>query len=334
MCPRASTTDSRADSAPEDPQLLLAESAFLQPKLANMPAFMHAPIKEKLANNYRRQRIIMSILALTAPLVHSLYGEWKFIYSFGDLPADSRLLLYLVSVGSASIGCAAAFPLDPTTEAGAKFTVIPVTIGSMLRCFGVVLDLYHTGYIVNDACTLVHRITNTVLFCSWFQGIWLGLNRRFTWKMSRTCHAIDGFAIFLCTLLIRHLGPSTGYPPGAMSFPAALTRGLSALLLGLVGLAPSNRLRIARFATHLGWNHVTMSLEEFSHAKELAEQSGACCSRSHALGTESSYSLDDDEGQGGANDDASAAGSIASRYTAKIVGQPWQPVDAPGSQAE
>ena len=256
--PPADAADAKLDVL-EVRRLPHVESAGLS---ADLPWHLQSPLRQKLYQNFTRQRAIMSALALSGLLLHSLFGEWDFLFTFGTLPRDSRVLVYVVSVYSTSLIMAATFPRDPSSEAGAQFTVAPVIAGSILRCFGVALDLYHTGPLVNDACTCVHRATSVVLFAVWLIAALQGLAARFTWRSARCVHLLEGTSLVLCTMLIRALGPSPSYPPGGMSFGAALARGGFAVFLGAGVLSPQNRARIAQHANSLGLNQLIISLAE------------------------------------------------------------------------
>ena len=90
-------------------------------------------------------------------MLHALFGEWDMLFSIGTLPADARVLAYVVSLYPSTLIAAAAFPTSAsTTTAGARFLFVPVVCCSILRCFGVGLDLHHTQTHVNLACTLAH----------------------------------------------------------------------------------------------------------------------------------------------------------------------------------
>jgi len=232
-----------------------------------LPSHLVQPVHEQLAKKYSRWRVAMSLLAIAGPVLHSLYGEWDFIMALGEMRADDRLAVFVVTSFPANIIAAAAFPVTVTNQAGARFIFVPAVVCSILRCFGVCLDLYHTATHVNSACALVHTLTVALLFCVWLRGAVLGVASRYTWLHHRCIFSIDGAALLLCNIAIHALGPPPSFSPGNMSFPAALSRGAASLLLGAV-LTPANRLRIARIANHAGMNHVTVRLEELSVASE------------------------------------------------------------------
>ena len=228
--------------------------------------YLRYPLRRKLAENFTWQRMLMSIICLSGFLLHSLFGEFAFLghpaLALGTLPKDSRVLIYAFGAYSTCILIAASFPVNPSTEAGAKFCAAPVLVGSVLRCCGVALDVYHTGHFDAYACTLVHRLANAAVFGLWLHYLWLGVTHRVSWRAGRFTHFGEGLMFVLCALLLRVLGPTPHYAPGRMSYPAALARGGLAMLLGGVVLTPRNRMRIARLANTLGWNHVVFSLGE------------------------------------------------------------------------
>ena len=240
------------------------ESADLS---SDIPGFLQIPLRQKLSQSFTRQRALLALLTLSTTSLSPLFGEWDFAWqavhglSLDSLPRDSRLALYVASVYSTSLFVAALFPNDMSSKAGAQFQ-LPVVVGSTLRCVGVVLDVYHTGPLVNPACTAVHRLTSVVLFLAWLSApvrSWAG---RFDWYWGRCIHMTEGVALVTCTLLIRALGPSEHYPPGGMSLSAALARGGLAIVLGGLVLSPPNRRHLARLANHFGVNHVVLSLND------------------------------------------------------------------------
>ena len=79
--------------------------------------------------------------------------------------------------------------------------------------------------------------------------------------------------MLLCTFGLRLLGPSPSYPPGEMSFAAALARGGAALLLGLFLLAPVNRAQAAEMAMSCGWNRVATDAARVFVAPKAQEAS-------------------------------------------------------------
>ena len=231
--------------------------------------FKQMPMRQKLSQSFTRQRALLALLSVLGTSFSLLFGEWDFVGlgvewgsvcgSLGTLSRDSRLVMYVVSVYSTSLLIMAAFPYNLSSAAGTQF-LLPILVGSVLRCVGVVLDVYHTGPLVNPACTAVHRLTSVVLFGAWLSTpvqAWAG---RFDWYWGRGIHMIEGVALVTCTLLIRALGPSEHYPPGGMSLSAALARGGLAIVLGGLVESPPNRRRLARLANHFGVNHVVLSL--------------------------------------------------------------------------
>ena len=206
--------------------------------------------------HFSRQQAALSICSLAGPLLHSLFGEWDFVYALGSLPADSRLLTYLLSVYGSTLFVIVSFPECAAVEAGSRFTFVPVVVGGILRCFGVCLDYYHTQTHVNDACTCLHSGMAVSLFLLWLAATALGIRRRFDWAAARWVHTLEGTLLVLCTLGLRALGSPPSYPPGEMSFPVALTRGGLAVILGTFFLAPASRSQISLMAKNCGWNDV------------------------------------------------------------------------------
>ena len=256
----ASQQQSKRDQG-EPPYL---ESSYLSDEEVHCDHQYMMLLRRGLARNFTRQQILMSTIALFPFVMHSLFGEYDFIFTLGTLPADSRVVAYCMSAYLSTIICAASFPTSPTSTAGARFIYVPVVVGACLRAIGVCLDLYHTEAHVNVACTAVHGLTALVLICLWLNGAWLGSNHQFTWANARWVHGGEGTALVLCVLGLRACGPPPSYPPGNMSFVAALARGGLAMFLGIVLIAPPNRIRIASAANRLGLNHVTIYLHELN----------------------------------------------------------------------
>ena len=234
--------------------------------------------RQKLARRFTCMRLILLVLALLGPLLNALFTGWLFLFStrpndsrvflyfYSSLPNDSRVYLYFVSVYPYNLMIAARFPDHTVPEGKVLFIGI---VGSIIRCVGVLLDLFHTGALVNASCTLVHRLASVVIFCAWLHAGVLGYADRFSWANARCVHCIEGAAFLLSTMLIRALGPSERYPPGSMSFGCALARGCLPLLLGGVILSRRNRLRVATLANRLGIYHVTVSLGELRPAPDV-----------------------------------------------------------------
>ena len=169
------------------------------------------------------------------------------------------------------------------------------------------LDVYHTGPLVNPACTAVYRLTNVVLFVAWLSAPVRSWLCRFDWYWGRCIHLTEGVALVACTLLIRALGPSEHYPPGGMSLSAALARGGLAILLGGLVLSPPNRRRLARLANHLGVNHVVLSLRDID-LNPANRRDAYCEIRPPSIRPPSQL-------QGGAEDDTSASSLTSPRYS-------------------
>lgn len=302
-------------SVPEDSTALpCMESAHL-----SGDSFQNAALRQALARRYTFLWVIVSMICISGPLLQSLYGEWDFIFSFGTLPADTRVMFYMLSLYGSTMIVAAAFPVNPASEVGAKFTFVPVVVCAVLRCFGVCLDLYHNGHHATVGCTVVHWLASIVVFATWVFASVQGVRRRVTWYIARCVHAMEGTAFILCALLMRALGPAAHYPPGAMSFPAALFRGLLAVTLSAVILKPLNRIRMSQVANRFGWNHVTVGLGELTSARrgEVGGVGGASLP---------SVSLD-------ASSDSQAR-SHHSHYTAKVGHESPFREEMPTSPAE
>ena len=243
-------------------KLPCAESAQISQE---MPPDLYYVFRRKLAQNFTVQRAIVSALALSGPLLHSLFGEWEgILFTLGTLPGDTRLVMYTISVYGTSMIIAAAFPINATSDAGAKFCA-PIVACSALRCIGVVLDVRNCRtYLVNSTCSLVHLTASAIIFSIWLVGVHMGVRARLSWQVARCVHVIEGSTFVLCTVLLRILGPVARYPPGNMSFVAALARGVLPVLLGGFILTPQNRIKFSQLANHLGFNHVTLSLGELT----------------------------------------------------------------------
>jgi len=259
------------------------EYASLPPIL---PRQIAIPVRRRLAHSFTVQRLLLSLFAISGPVLHTLYGEWRFLFTLGQLPADSRVFVYAISLYIPTIIIAAGFPNNPSTAAGSNFTFVPVVICSILRCFGVCLDVYHSGKSihVNAACSRIHHLTAFIIFSVWLAAAVEGLRGRISWYVARCVHATEGAALCLCTLGLRAFGPPPHYAPGEMSFLAALVRSGLAVLLGTAILTPRNRFRVADLATRFGWNHVTIHLGEMQMAGPLDEMTsllgGSCGSHS------------------------------------------------------
>ena len=229
-------------------------------------------VERRAARKYMHSRTALSVIAVAAPLLHSLFGEWRFIFSFGTLPGYFRLYAYFFSLYIPTLLIAAAFPSDVTTEAGAKFAFVPVVVCSCLRCVGVCLDLYHTGTHVNVACAFVHRCTAVLLLFVWGTAAVQGIRHRMSWGCARCIHGSEGTILLTCTIALRICGPPPVYPPGDMPFPASLARGGLAVALASVILHPAMRKKIAAIANRLGFNHLTIHLGELrAEARQTAQ---------------------------------------------------------------
>lgn len=253
----------RRGAAPEPSAALpIAEAA----RPVNVPKFMATPLRHQLSASFTRQRMVLSLVAISGPLIHSLYGEWDgILFSLGTLPSpDTRVLIYFYSLFIPTIMIACAFPDEhaPMTESGAIFSFVPCVVCAILRCFGILLDLHHTETHVNDACARVHTAACAILFCAWASVAVLGMRRRVDWSIARWMHGTEGATFILCTLALHRCGPPPSYAPGSVSLPAALARGCLALLLSLCVVTPSNRQRMASYARTSGLFHVAIPLGE------------------------------------------------------------------------
>ena len=266
-----------------------------------LPSELHLSVRLKLARSFWEQKLLLSALALSGPAIHALCTEWDFIFSLMTLPADSRVIIYFISLYPTSFIIAAAFPTDASTRAGANFTVVPVVLGSALRCFGIVLDFYHTVYtrwdtVESTTFTIIYLITSAVILSIWLFALRQGLKRRFSWTLGRRTHLMEGTALLLCAVSLRATGASTTFPPGRMSFSAAIARGSLAVMLGGVVLAPRSRRAMAEMASRFRWNRVTLSLDDLAVAARdhaLVERPMACssdCSSDAETSTVSSVS--------------------------------------------
>ena len=299
-------------SFPYHSDLPIAEAAKLQLP-DGTPARLRSVLHQKLSAIFTTQRLVVSLFSLFGPLLHSFYGEWDFIFALGTLPSpDLRVVVYLVSLFVPMLVIAAAFPDDASSASGAKLAYVPAVLGSTLRCFGVCLDAYHNSaiYGVNGACLRVYYATAVVVFGLWLLGLVHGVRGRFSWALARFVHGFEGGALTLCALALRLLGPPLAYSPGAMGFPAALTRGCLPMLLALVILAPPIRLRIADWARRYGCFHVAIDLGDLSVAHSSGGSSASLASNSDDANeplTETADSIAD----------GSTGGS---HYTTKLVG--------------
>ena len=260
----------RSPDAPNSPELPSVESA--KQLSAATPSYLARPLRHHLARSFTTRRVLLSLLSIAGPLVHSLYGEWDFIHTFGSLPNDARILTYLLSLYVPSLIIAASFPVDPSSREGYTFSFVPLVVGAILRCFGVCLDLHHTSTHVNSACALVHRVMAVVVLGVWLTAAIQGARRCVSWKTARIVHTIEGSALVLCTLMLRVLGPPASYSPGEMSFTGALVRGGLAIFLGTFVLSPSNRRRAFELTSWLGLNHIAISLGELTNVSEARRE--------------------------------------------------------------
>ena len=296
-----------AHSQPED--LPCVETA--RTTAGYVPESVAAVFREHLWQKYSRQRLIMALVALFSPLLHTLCGEYDFVFVLHQLPsADLRALSYFISAYGSSIMIAATFPTDPSSVAGKRFIYVPIGICVFLRCVGVLLDVYHTSPHLVGLPRAVHLVTAALLFSLWASAmIW---RMPLSWAHARVVHSVEGALIMLCALGMRVLGPAPVYSPGQMSFEGATARGMMALLLGTVVLAPENRLRIAREATRLGWTHVTIKLSEL-RTPSIADSPSAPMMMNSSVNSESELSP------------TSFAGSAGqwSHHTAKVGGGPY-----------
>ena len=173
---------------------------------------------------------------------------------------------------------ATSFPSALHSAAGRRF-VLPASFACALgalftsyRAFLFDSDKHH----VNDACMLLHLLLCLAVTTTWTATFLLIASGRGTWRVVRVTLLLDALEFGTCAVLLRYLGPPPFYPPRAVTFEQSLERASSTLLFAML-LAPANRSRLATFANNLGWNHVTVTLNQMQHAPhQVSAQLGAC----------------------------------------------------------
>ena len=174
----------------------------------------------------------------------------------------ARVLFFVCVLLVAVTMIAASFPADVHTPAGRQF-VLPTTIVCAVcaTCAGW-QSYFHDGVEahINSECRRIHAVICLAQAILWTSSALSCAAGRCTWGVIRVVFAFDGLIFLLSNLLLFYFGPPPFYQPRNVSLHAAIVRATTTPLLGLL-LTPANRQRIAAFANHAGWNHVTLTLD-------------------------------------------------------------------------
>ena len=114
---------------------------------------------------------------------------------------------------------------------------------------------------MNSTCSLVH-LTAAPSSSAYGLSESIYVRARLSWQVRAACMSSKAQLSCSARSCCVYLAPSR-YPPGNMSFVAALARGVLPVLLGGFILTPQNRIKF-QLANHLGFNHVTLSLGELT----------------------------------------------------------------------
>jgi hypothetical protein len=247
--PSMSTDDSLVPEFAHDLQESLAAQVGLVKPAVSI-------LRQKLSARSLRFRMacaavsVMWFLACEFIAVTRLYGK-----------ESAQVVLHASTVVFGTSVAAASFPLDLASQK--RFTLMPSCITALSVLAATTLEFFHRSEAhVNGFCKLVHAALCVMVVAAWSSAAVLSYQGAYTWNLARAVNCVEGGAFLLANTGLRYLGPPPSYPPGNVSFGIGVLRGIVPLTWSAM-LTPAFRRRIAEFATsHLGWNHVIISLNE------------------------------------------------------------------------